>query len=313
MFRDGYAVEAGRYIYDPRIGMVVATQPIIFRPPVEATSLILQPTVGCPWNRCRFCGTYKRQKFRIRVKEVLEDIKIAKRYYGDRPTRVFLADGNPIILKTEDLLRIVEECFKTFPHLTRVSCYGAAKYIIKKGEDELKALCDAGLKKIYMGLETGDDELLKKMHKGATVADMIKAAKMVKDAGMELSVTIIQGLGGAGSWKRNAELTAKALNEMKPDEVRLHALFPHPDAPLYQDIISGEFKMASWREIVMEVRELIKNLNIRARLYVHGTHYIKPGAIDGYLPEDKGYMLETLDFILNSPDGYIFLQEYRSI
>jgi radical SAM superfamily enzyme YgiQ (UPF0313 family) len=163
-----------------------------------------------------------------------------------------------------------------------------------------------------MGLETGDDDLLKYMRKGVTSAKMIEAANMVKRAGIDLSVTIIQGLGGKGSWKRNAELTAKVLNEMKPQETRLHALVIHPNSPLYEKVRTGEFVEATREEVLREMRELISRLTYETRVYTYSSGYIKPGLIDGELPNDKDYMLDMLDYILETGEE-IFLQKWRYI
>ena len=217
------------------------------------------------------------------------------------------------MLKTEWLLEIAESCFKTFPNLERISTYGGARFIARKGLEELKMLKAAGIRKIYLGLETGDDMLLEFMNKGATSKEILKAAKMITDSSMELSVTVIQGLGGEGSWARNAELTAKLLNEMKPHETRLHNLILHPDALLSDKVRRGTFHEASRNEVLMETKELIRQLNIETEVYTYSSNYLSPRLLDGKLPKDKDYMLNILDFALTAPDRRLYLQNTRII
>ncbi len=305
-----------RYIF-PYPSMAVVAEPTnylpgptIFRPPLEAFSLILQATIGCPWNRCLFCSIHKHKKFRPRSEEVKEDVLIAKKHYHDKPRRIFLADANSIVLRTEKLLEIMELCFKTFPNLERVSTYAGARFIFRKGLDEFKALSDAGLKKVYMGVETGDDNLLKYMNKGVTVKEMLEASKIVKDAGMELSITLIQGLGGEGSWKRNSELTANVLNSMKPDETRLHNLRVSPNTPLYEKAVNGDFKKPSLKEIIKETRNLVSMLEYKTQIFFYNTANLPPGMIDGILPMDKQYIVEVFDSILKSFKGKKIFSSY---
>ncbi len=314
-----YDSKSGRYIFDyPSMAVIGEPTyfnpfPVIYRPPPEAFSLILQPTVGCPWNKCVFCGTHKHQKFRLRVKEMETDISLALKYYGDRPVRIFLGDANSIIIPTKAFLNILNRCFEVFPRLERVSTYGGAKYILKKGEDELIELRRAGLKKIYMGLETGDDELLRFMRKGVTVNDMIEAADRVKRAGIELSVTVIQGLGGRGTWKRNAALTAEALNKIRPSETRLHSLVLHPNSPLWRMAEEKEFIEATKEEVLKELYELIRRIDYPTKIFTYSSGYLKPGVIDGKLPEDREYVLSVLKYVINNPEDDVYLQRVRFI
>jgi radical SAM superfamily enzyme YgiQ (UPF0313 family) len=296
----------GRHIF-PYPSMAVVAEPTnyipgptIFRPPLEAFSLILQGTIGCPWNRCIFCSIHKHKRFRPRVDEVKEDIEIAKKFYADKPRRVFLADANSIVLRTDKLIEIIDLCFQTFPHLERVSTYAGARFIIRKGFKELQALQEAGLHKVYVGVESGDDELLTYMQKGVTTSEMLEAGKIVKDAEMELSITLIQGLGGENSWKRNAGLTAQLLNEMQPHETRLHFLRVSPNTPLHDKVLEGDFTIASQKEVMQETREFVSLLEYDTQIYFYTSSFLPPGVIDGHLPNDKGYILEILDSVLRS-------------
>ncbi len=303
--------DKGRIIHPPEYGMAITLKPIFYRPPPEAYSLILMPTIGCPWNRCVFCGTHKDEKYFPRpLNDVLEDIVLAKNYYGDKVKRVFLAEANTIALKVEKLLKILDFLYKCFPKLERISCYGGAKFIKGRRKD-LKMLGEAGLNKIYMGLESGDDEVLRLMEKGVTSKDMIEAAEIVKDANIKLSVTVIQGLAGAEKWEKNAELTAKNINQMKPDEVRLHSLIIHPKAPLHKLVLEGKFKEASWYEILLETKKLIENINIQCFIINHASHYLIPGLIHGNLPSDKELLITTIDSALLNPE--VFVQKIRRL
>lgn len=296
--------EKERYIFPfpfmaivPFSGLAATEVRIPSHPPTEHGSLVLQATMGCPWNRCLFCGGRKNIKFMPRVEEVKEDILLAKKYYEDKPQRIFLGDGNSVALRTDKLLEIVNLCFENFHELERVSTYASARFIIKKGLDELRSLSKAGLRKMYVGLETGDDELLQYMNKGATAEEMIKAADMARDAGIELSATVLLGLGGAGSWKRNAELTARVLNAMKPPETRPHHLILQRSSPLYDIARKGEFKEASRYEILKELRALISLLDYETDLHIHRLT-IRGPPIKRKMPEEKEKILNMLDFAL---------------
>ena len=295
--------EDDRYIW--RMG--VSSDPLIWRPPVEAQSLILQLTVGCPWNRCLFCSTYKNKRFNVRkLDEFKRDVFIAKKHFGDKPEKIFLMDANSIALRTAKLVEACKFLYETFPNLKGISLYGSARFINRKKSEDFKKLKKAGLTKIYMGLETGDDLLLNSVNKGVTSKEMITAAEIIRVAGIELSVTIIAGLGGKGSWRRNAKETAEVLSKMKPDEVRIHNLVLNHNSSLYKKTKTGEFIESSWYEVIEEMRELIKGLDIDTTIYTHPTTYLNPSLLYGCkLPEDKERILEILTSALSSPEVYL--------
>jgi radical SAM superfamily enzyme YgiQ (UPF0313 family) len=297
-----------------RPGMAVVVNPInLRRPPNEAHSVILQATIGCPWNRCSFCGNYKRKQFLPRYPEVLDDLDIAKKYFGEQPTQIFLADANSLVLKTEHLVDIAQTSHEVFPNLKQISSYGSARCIVRKDPQDFEQLQEAGITKIYLGLETGDTALLRSMNKGATDDEMIRAGKIVTDAGMILSVTVIQGLGGKGSWCHNAEVTAQVLNVIQPHETRFHNLIIHPESLLAEQAKNGEFHPATREEILMEMRELIKQLTIKTRIFTYSSNYLRPGLLDGLLPNDKSYMLRLLDAALTSSNRNQYFQPSRMI
>ena len=282
---------------------LVVEEPV-YRPPVEASSLILQVVLGCPWNKCLFCYLYKARRFRVRpLNEVIDAVRMASIYFSDLVYTVFLADGNVVTLRNDYLLKLLNELYSCFPRLTRVSCYGGARFINRKGLDKLRELADHGLKKIYLGLESGDDEVLKFMMKGATVEDMVKASQLIHKAGMELSVTIILGLAGKGRGIRNGELTAKAVNMMAPSELRIHTLILSPQAPLYNYYLKGLFQEADWREVLLELKALIENIEVPLRVYSHASNYIY---VSGRLPSDREKMLKIIDRALEDPSRINF-------
>lgn len=194
----------------------------VYRPPSEANSLLIQATIGCPHNKCTFCGMYKQQKFRIRkVNEIKEDLWMARDYYGDWIRTIFFPDGNTIIMKTKDLVEIFEFAHHLFPRLERITVYGSARFIVLKTLVELKQLRAAGLKRIHSGMETGDDYLLQKIQKGTTAEQLIQAGRLVKEAGIELSEYILVGIGGRQYTIEHAVNSAVVLNAIDPDFIRL--------------------------------------------------------------------------------------------
>ena len=189
----------------------------VFRPPSEAYSLIVQATVGCSHNKCTFCDMYKEKQFHLRpLDQVLEDFDIARRTY-QHIDRVFLADGDALIRKTSDLVAILEHIRKVIPECTRVTSYGSPVSILTKSPEDLALLRSLGLKMIYLGLESGCDDVLTHINKGATVDEIVAAGQKVKAAGMKVSVTAISGLGGTEMWKEHALGTEDAFTRMKPD------------------------------------------------------------------------------------------------
>lgn len=267
----------------------------VYRPPSESESLIIQATLGCPHNRCQFCFIYKGKRFKIRpVDEIKSDVTQAKVLYGDAVRTIFLADGNAIVMKTEDLIDVLDLCHALFPRLERVTSYGAAKIILKtKTLEDMRRLRKAGLRRIHMGLESGCDEVLAYMCKGATAQEMIDASKMVKDAGMELSQYVLLGLGGKALTREHAVETARVLNEMEPDFIRVRTLVIRPDAPLYERVVKGDFVPLTQLEILKETRLIVENLEVHGEFCSdHVTNIVN---VNGRLPDDKEKMLKKLD------------------
>lgn len=278
--------------------MIRYSEPV-FRPPCEADSLILQVTLGCPHNKCRFCGMYKMRSFEIReYEEILSDARKARLMFT-RVDSIFLADGNSISLNSKKLVALLKELKKLFPECKRISCYGGARFLKSKSPNTLREIREAGLDVIYLGLETGDDELLEYMDKGATAQDMIRAADNVRASGISLSVYVLLGLGGNEGWRSHAVETTKVLNAMKPDYVRPRTLALLPGVPLYEE----GYEEADGRTVMMELLEIVGGIDFPTSFKSdHVSNYIP---VFGELPDERDRMLEAIKHALEEPDVYL--------
>ena len=275
----------------------------IYRPPSEANSLLVQATVGCPWNKCTFCMVYKKgPKFKIRnIKEIKEDLLWAKNNYFYPINTVFFPSGNTIIMKTEDFVEILEYTKKLFPDLKRITIYGSAQYIVKKDLVDLKRLAKAGLSRIHVGLESGDDIILKKIKKGSTQEIQIKAGQLVNKAGIELSEYVVIGIGGKKLTKEHIQETVKTLNKINPNFIRIRTFLPKINTPILEEIQSGDFQILSPHEVLNETYELIKNLQVTSQIASdHYTNYI---GVNGKLPEDRKQMLQAIQEALKKDES----------
>lgn len=267
----------------------------IYRPPSEAGSLLIQATVGCPHNKCTFCMVYKKGPlYRVRpVKEICEDIDEALELYGDTVKSLFFPAGNTIAMPTAQLAAICRYSSKKFRNLQRITVYGSSRYIAQKGLAELITLRKAGLSRIHVGLESGDDQVLKRVKKGTNAAEQIKAGRLVKEAGIELSEYVILGLGGAGSSQSHAVKTAEALNAIEPDFVRLRTLVPKINTLLLHEIKKGRFQLLSAHQVLRQTQLLLENLQCQTNLASdHYTNYLD---LCGKLPEDKHRLFGEID------------------
>ncbi|MCJ7426163.1 MAG: radical SAM protein [Dehalococcoidales bacterium] len=304
------------------------------RPPSEASSLLLRVTRNCSWNRCKFCHIYKGKRFELRpVADIKQDILAVKAiqdklkeaalkagyggeieaaaaailnnplsethfnvalwlYHGG--TSAFLQDANTLIMPTPDLVEVIKFLKETLPSITRITSYGRSKTAAKKKLTELKALHEAGLDRLHIGLESGYDPLLAYMDKGVTAADHIAGGKKIVASGISLSEYVLLGMGGKKMWREHATETARVLNEINADFIRVRTLTIKEGMPLYGEVKSGQFIRASDEEIVAEEKRLIENLDCRSNFVSdHITNLLQE--IEGRLPDDKEQMLAVID------------------
>ncbi len=274
----------------------------VYRPPSEAYSLIVQVTIGCAHNKCTFCSMYKDKKFRVRkLNEVLEDFDIARRYYR-RVSRIFLADGDALVLQNKDLLVILNYIKKIFTECERVGIYGSPKDVLRKSHEELVELLEHGIGIIYIGAESGSDKVLADIKKGATRAEIIESVKKIEAAGIKASVTFISGLAGRDGWEEHAIESGTMISEMEPSYVGLLTLLTEPGAELHRDIIEGRFKTLSPIEVLKETELLLKNTNVTKTCVFRSNHASNYVSLRGNLPQDKEKMLQQLRLVMNHAD-----------
>jgi radical SAM superfamily enzyme YgiQ (UPF0313 family) len=274
----------------------------IIRPPSEASSLILQVTVGCSHNRCTFCPAYRDKIFRIKpFDDVFADIDQIAAREADTIRRIFLCDGDPLIMPQQNLMALLEYINEKFFRLQRVGIYGNAKSILRKSLKDLQELRHKKLGIIYMGLESGDRQTLERVQKGVTPEQMIEAAGRVRQAGIKLNVTILLGLGGRDRSREHALATMQVLNRMQPNHVAALTLMLVPGTPLYNDFARGEFSLPDKYELIKELRTLIEESQLNNSLFFsnHASNYFP---VKARLPKDKEKILRKLDHILLSED-----------
>jgi len=303
------------------------------RPPSEAYSLLLRLTRNCPWNRCRFCSTYKGTKFQLRpVEEIKQEILAVKQirdeikalawklgYANDvRPAvlgvlrsppshghynvalwmhsgehNVFLQDANSIIMRTPDLVEVLQFLKSTLPSVNRVTSYGRSHTASRKTLDELKQIHEAGLTRLHIGLESGSDAVLKVMEKGVTAAEHIAGGRKVVESGISLSEYVLLGLGGQGLWREHATETARVLSAINPDFIRIRTLSIYPGLPMCADVESGAFVRNTDEGMVDELRLMLENLECESTLVSdHILNLLEE--VEGKLPGDKAKMLGVI-------------------
>ena len=266
----------------------------IIRPPSEADSILLQVTVGCSRNKCTFCGTYAGERFRIKPDEtIMADIAFAARHCR-RQRRVFLCDGDALIIPQKRLLTILSEIRRQLPWVTRVGAYANAKSLKMKGPGELEQLKEHGLGILYMGLETGDDVTLKRINKGATAQTMIEEGRKARKAGMKLSVTVLLGIAGRDRSQVHAEATGRALTALDPDYVGALSLMLIPGTPLHDDWQAGRFVLIEPDEMLAELRTMIAHTDLSQGLF-HANHASNYLPVKARMPKDKEATLSLID------------------
>jgi radical SAM superfamily enzyme YgiQ (UPF0313 family) len=280
---------------------------MIFRPPSEADSLILQVTVGCSYNRCTFCSAYQGKRFRIKsFEEIKEDVDEVSPY---KIRRVFLADGDALSIPQKGLLQILSYLKEKLKGLERVGIYANAKDILRKDVDELKALKDLGLGILYLGLESGDPEVLKRIKKNATVDQLIHAGKRVKESGILLSVTVILGIGGVKGSPSHAAETGKVLSAMDPDYVGALSLMIVPGTPIAKEIETGSLVLPTPFGLIQELETMITHCQFTHCFFAsnHASNYL-PLRIQ--MPEEKEEALRRIREVLQRKDPALLRPEF---
>ena len=268
---------------------------IVYRPPSEARSLIVQVTIGCAHNTCTFCNMYKAKDFRVRsMEEIMEDLREAHNSYGAYVQKVFLADGDALVLQTEKLLEILKAVRELFPNCTRVASYGTAQDILRKSEEELKSLQKAGLGIVYVGAESGDDEILASICKGVTAEELKAAGQKLKRCGIQTSVTLISGLGGRSKVEEHARSCAELISAMNPEYASFLTLRLYEGTPMYDDVVTGRFERITADEIVDEMKIFLEHVDSPGTVFRanHASNYV---VLAGNLNEDIPSMLAQLD------------------
>lgn len=266
---------------------------IVYRPPSEAYSLIIQLTIGCAHNHCTFCSMYKGKKFRIRpLEEVIADLEECRRHYG-AVRRIFLADGDALIVKTPDLLYILDKIKEIFPEVERVTMYAAPRDILNKSPEDLQALHRAGLDMVYVGAESGDDQVLTDIKKGVTAAQIIEAGQKVRAAGIRVSMTLISGLGGRKRLKEHAIASAQLISAIKPEYVGFLTLMVEPGTELYDQVERGEFDLITPPEVLEEMKLFLTHVDSEGTVFRanHASNYVN---LAGDLNMDKPMLLRRI-------------------
>ncbi len=303
------------------------------RPPNEAYSLLIRVTRNCPWNRCKFCPIYKNDKFQLRsVDEIKQDVVTARAIYdkilelaGESPDagtireaaarvyqnapndaccnvalwmyagakNAFLQDANSLIMKTPGLVEVIKFLKETFPCIERITSYARSHTAARKTLEELVSLREAGLSRLHIGMESGSDAVLAFMDKGVTAVDHITAGKNVKASGISLSEYVMPGAGGKKLWREHAMETARVLNQIDPDFIRLRTLTIQSRMLLHKDVVSGDFVRSTDEEIVEEIKVFLENLECTSQLFSDHMMNLLP-ELEGKLPEDKERFLEVI-------------------
>ena len=267
----------------------------IYRPPSEAYSLLIQATIGCPHNKCTFCRMYKDTRFRVRpVAEIKEDLLEAYKTYGPYVQSVFFPDGNTIIMKTDHLVEILEYTHELFPYLERVTMYGSARFINKKKPEELRRIREAGLNRLHAGMESGDDEVLRRLCKGTNSEEIITAGLKLKEAGIQVSEYYLTGAGGVELTRQHALNSARVLSAVKPEFIRIRTLRVQKHTPLYEQQQQGLFTLPGPHMALRELKMLVENLDCSGS-HILSDHFLNYCNVQGFFPDDRILMLLEIE------------------
>ncbi len=273
----------------------------LFRPPSEAYSFILQITLGCSWNRCAFCEMYTMKKFTERPLDVILDDMEQMMPYKKEVRKVFLADGNALVLSTEKLEKVLEELNARFPKISRISAYAIAKDLKNKSINELRQLREKGLQLLYVGVESGDDDVLAAVNKGESFESQVKSLQKAKEAGMRLSVMILNGLGGKRMSDQHAIQSARLCNAVQPEFLSTLVLsYPHGKEH-FKKRFKGDFEELNTTGMIREIKSFIENLELENTIFRsdHASNYL---VLKGNLNRDKEELLKRIEDALADPD-----------
>lgn len=267
----------------------------IYRPPSEADAYILQATIGCSWNRCTYCDMYREKSYRVReLDAVLEDLRTAAAIASGRIEKLFVADGDALGMPTANWLTLLAAARAALPRLRRVSCYATAVNVLAKTDDELRALREAGLTRLYIGPESGDDATLKRIAKGSTFAEHVEAAALARAAGLELSVIVLLGIAGTARAGEHAAATARLITAMDPAFASALTTTVVPRTPLHTLQTRGRFDLPSVADMLRELRTIVDEARPTDAVFRtnHASNYL---ALGGRLPHDRAAILATID------------------
>ena len=271
----------------------------IYRPPSEADSYILQATIGCSWNHCTYCDMYRDKAFRVRdLDETLADIRTAAKSFGENITKVFVADGDALVLDLRHWEAILPACHDAFPRIKRVSAYATAVNINEKSDAELKRLRELGLSLLYMGPETGDDVTFKRIAKGSNFDQHVEAARRAHEAGMKVSAIFLLGAGGTERSREHAEGSARLISAMDPEFVSALTLTIIPGTPIAKMQAAGKFTLPSVTRMLEELRTMVAAASPTDAIFRtnHASNYLP---LAGRLPQDRDSIVEALDKALS--------------
>jgi radical SAM superfamily enzyme YgiQ (UPF0313 family) len=273
------------------------------RPPREAYSILLQVTLGCSHNKCTFCGTYKEKRFKIKDNDIiLGDILFASKYMK-RQDRVFLMDGDALIIPQKRLMWIFDRINEHLPWVKKIGAYANAKSIRMKSLEDLIDLRKKGMNRLWLGVESGDDQTLKEVNKGTSAKNLMDMGKKVKKAGIKLTTTVLLGIAGRGERSlEHARATGKLLSAIDPENVAALTVIITPGTPLYEAYRRGEFQLPDERELLIELREMIAHTNLNGGIFSsdHASNYLP---IRARLPEGRQEVLDVIDAALRGEIG----------
>ncbi|HEX5659718.1 MAG TPA: radical SAM protein [Polyangiales bacterium] len=270
----------------------------MYRPPSESDAYILQATIGCSWNACVYCDMYRDKRFRVReLEQSLADLREAAKRFGPRVRKLFVADGDALILPVPHWLSLLTQAKQGFAGLARVSCYAMARNILEKSDEDLRALRSAGLSRLYIGPESGDDATLKRIAKGSTHAEHVEAARRAHAAGFELSVIVMLGVGGVARSDEHAQATAALITAMDPEFVAALTTTVVPETPLAQLVDRNRFTLPTMEQMFGELRTIIDQARPTRALFRsnHASNYLP---LAGELPQDRERIVASIDAAL---------------